>query len=53
MTKEDSQIKSVNKLDSAKQKDMQIAERKNRAPKAENSADTLAAFSQKQEGRYC
>ncbi|MGY3860021.1 MULTISPECIES: hypothetical protein [Aeromonas] len=52
MTKEDSQIKSVNRLDRARQKDMQIADRKNRTPKAENSAEMLAAFSRTQKGRY-
>ncbi len=46
MTKGGRQIKPVNRLDDATQKDAQIAVRKNRAPKAENSVDTLAEFSQ-------
>ena len=46
MAKEGRQTKSVNRLGCARQKDIQIADRKNRALGPENYANTLATFGQ-------
>ena len=46
MTKGGRQIKPVNRLDDATQKDAQIAVRKNRSAEPKSSVDTLATFGQ-------
>ncbi|WP_429056986.1 hypothetical protein [Aeromonas jandaei] len=46
MTKEGRQTKSVNRLDYATQKDIQIADRKNGAAEPKSFVDTLATFGQ-------